>query len=337
MLEEVALATRSKAGDARRPEDKATVGMIGYPNVGKSSVINVVFGVTSTDHNTARVSVAATPGHTKHFQTLHLSNRTTLCDCPGLVFPTFMNTKADLICNGVLPIDEIRGRDFYPAIQVIARCIDRETFERTYALKFPLADVVTHVPADMLIECFCEKRGYFGSGHGRFNEAHGSRMLLKDFVAGKLCYSCPPPADGSAAQGNLLTIDAAVDQGEEAAQATDQAAPFVPLSTLELGSDDEDFGPGAALPEDAEITEEDLALLMNDEQTLFSETNKIAATIAKANRKPSKKKKDGKGRRGRHDDPYGSGDYFEVRAGGKSAKGKAFTRVEQPYQRDGAM
>ncbi len=54
--------------------------MVGYPNVGKSSVINSVFGVK-------KVAVASMPGKTKHFQTLPLTNQVTLCDCPGLVFP----------------------------------------------------------------------------------------------------------------------------------------------------------------------------------------------------------------------------------------------------------
>lgn len=54
--------------------------MVGYPNVGKSSVINAVFGAK-------KVAVASMPGKTKHFQTLPLTNSVTLCDCPGLVFP----------------------------------------------------------------------------------------------------------------------------------------------------------------------------------------------------------------------------------------------------------
>jgi large subunit GTPase 1 len=37
--------------------------MIGYPNVGKSSTINRIIGAKKT-------SVSATPGKTKHFQTL---------------------------------------------------------------------------------------------------------------------------------------------------------------------------------------------------------------------------------------------------------------------------
>lgn len=41
--------------------DKLVVGMVGYPNVGKSSTINVLFG-------SKRVGVSSTPGKTKHFQ-----------------------------------------------------------------------------------------------------------------------------------------------------------------------------------------------------------------------------------------------------------------------------
>ena len=54
--------------------------MVGYPNVGKSSVINVLCGIK-------RVSVGSMPGKTKHFQTIYLKPDLILCDCPGLVFP----------------------------------------------------------------------------------------------------------------------------------------------------------------------------------------------------------------------------------------------------------
>jgi large subunit GTPase 1 len=49
---------------------------VGYPNVGKSSTINALFGAKKT-------AVAPTPGKTKHFQTLIVSPTLCLCDCPG--------------------------------------------------------------------------------------------------------------------------------------------------------------------------------------------------------------------------------------------------------------
>lgn len=30
-----------------------------------------------------------------------------LCDCPGLVFPNFVSTKAEMVVNGILPIDQL--------------------------------------------------------------------------------------------------------------------------------------------------------------------------------------------------------------------------------------
>jgi large subunit GTPase 1 len=77
-----------------------TIGFCGYPNVGKSSTINTLL-------KEKKVSVSSTPGKTKHFQTLFLDPELLLCDCPGLVMPTFCTTKADMILNGILPIDRV--------------------------------------------------------------------------------------------------------------------------------------------------------------------------------------------------------------------------------------
>ena len=60
-----------------------TLGFAGYPNVGKSSILNSIVG-----HKV--VSVSRTPGHTKHFQTIYLTPTVRLCDCPGLVFPSYV-------------------------------------------------------------------------------------------------------------------------------------------------------------------------------------------------------------------------------------------------------
>ncbi|KAI9444873.1 P-loop containing nucleoside triphosphate hydrolase protein [Lactarius indigo] len=70
--------------------DVLTIGLIGQPNVGKSSLLNALFGTT-------RVRASKTPGKTKHFQTLFWSSDIRLVDCPGLVLP-------DLVLSGILPI-----------------------------------------------------------------------------------------------------------------------------------------------------------------------------------------------------------------------------------------
>ena len=71
-------------------QNLVTIGMVGYPNVGKSSVINVIC-------KKKLVGVAAQPGKTKHFQTLFIEKDLLLCDCPGLVFPNFTSNRSEMV------------------------------------------------------------------------------------------------------------------------------------------------------------------------------------------------------------------------------------------------
>jgi ribosome biogenesis GTPase A len=64
-------------------KDYVTLGLVGHPNVGKSSLINSIMRRTV-------VSASRTPGHTKHFQTIHIADNVRLCDSPGLVFPALI-------------------------------------------------------------------------------------------------------------------------------------------------------------------------------------------------------------------------------------------------------
>ena len=108
--------------------DVTTVGLVGYPNVGKSSTINALLTYK-------KVSVSATPGKTKHFQTLYLDKDLMLCDCPGLVMPSFVFTKAEMVVNGILPIDQMR--DHVPPVNLVATLIPRRELEHTYGIMLP--------------------------------------------------------------------------------------------------------------------------------------------------------------------------------------------------------
>ncbi|KAJ1933303.1 hypothetical protein FBU59_006073, partial [Linderina macrospora] len=69
-----------------------TLGLVGHPNVGKSTVINSIMGRTV-------VSASRTPGHTKHFQTIHVTPTLRLCDCPGLVFPCVIERPLQILAG----------------------------------------------------------------------------------------------------------------------------------------------------------------------------------------------------------------------------------------------
>jgi hypothetical protein len=74
----------------------------------------VVVGMWRRILRRGRVAVSATHSETKHFQTLVLSDRNLLFDFPGLVFPNFPASKAELICAGILSIDQVRGDPIPP-------------------------------------------------------------------------------------------------------------------------------------------------------------------------------------------------------------------------------
>jgi ribosome biogenesis GTPase A len=100
-----------------------TVGLIGHPNVGKSSIINSL-------KKKKVVSTSRTPGHTKHFQTIFLTPTVRLCDSPGLVFPALDMPKSLQVLCGLFPIAQTR--EPYSAVGFLA---ERVPTERVYGLR----------------------------------------------------------------------------------------------------------------------------------------------------------------------------------------------------------
>ncbi|OAA75776.1 ribosome biogenesis GTPase Lsg1 [Akanthomyces lecanii RCEF 1005] len=198
-LEEMFL--RYKPADAAA-ETKLQVGLVGYPNVGKSSTINALIGAT-------KVSVSSTPGKTKHFQTIHLSDRVILCDCPGLVFPNFASTKADLVCNGILPIDQMR--EFTGPVGLVTQRVPHRFLEAVYGIRIKIRSMDeggTGVPtAEELLRAYAAARGFKTSGLGQPDQSRAARYVLKDYVNGKLLFVSPPPGIEDANEFNEELYD----------------------------------------------------------------------------------------------------------------------------------
>ncbi|KAL9006937.1 MAG: hypothetical protein Q9188_000313 [Gyalolechia gomerana] len=169
---------------------KTQIGLVGYPNVGKSSTINALIGAK-------KVSVSSTPGKTKHFQTIHLSPDVILCDCPGLVFPNFATTKAELVCNGILPIDQLR--EFTGPAGLVAHRIPQSFLEALYGIKVhirPIEEGGTGIPtAEEILIAYAIARGFAKTGQGQPDESRAARYILKDYVNGKVLFCHPPPSD----------------------------------------------------------------------------------------------------------------------------------------------
>lgn len=171
----------------RVKEGQITVGLVGYPNVGKSSTINTIL-------RNKKVSVSATPGHTKHFQTLYVEPGLCLCDCPGLVMPSFVSTKAEMICCGILPIDQMR--DHVPPISLVCQHIPRHVLEATYGINIIRPREDEDPDRTPTAEEFLTAYGYmrgFMTAHGQPDQPRSARYILKDYVNGKLLYCHPPP------------------------------------------------------------------------------------------------------------------------------------------------
>lgn len=290
--------------------NRVPFGMVGFPNVGKSSVINVLMGNAKHAHGVTRVGVAAMPGKTKHFQTLLLPDRDDmlLCDCPGLVFPSFVNNTADLIAAGVYPIAQMR--DPWPVMNLLCRRIPRVVLNAQYGIQIPMptADAMLQVKdgtippptAEEFLDTYCVARSIFAASSGVPDVQRASRLIIMEYATGKLLYCHSPPVfdDTEFQKETMLTAIQNTKKLREKLATTPVQVPQdsreVSASVVSDESDNEEQ------PNDVDLDGFD------DDDMLFELMEESALSSNQKAPKPGKKKRWGKkGRKLRNKDPYG--------------------------------
>jgi len=213
LLEE--LQARMPEGAGQGGSRRGVVGFVGYPNVGKSSVINALFGAK-------KVSMSRTPGKTKHLQTLELADSDiTLCDCPGLVFPSVVATKSHLVINGVVPLDELR--ETIGPIRLIVDKVGPDAIMKKYGVSSAemkdgaIRRGVGEDSDEMAHQVLCglaTHRNHF-LRVGVPDETWSARKILRDYCTGELLHCELPPGCEREKGGTEAGSATIVATGEE--------------------------------------------------------------------------------------------------------------------------
>lgn len=152
-----------------------SVGFVGYPNVGKSSVIN-----TLRTKNVCKV--APIPGETKVWQYITLTKKIFLIDCPGVVYGN-RDSETDIVLKGVVRVTNLH--DATEHIGEVLKRVKKEHLERAYKIKD------WEDENDFLVQ-MCKVTGKLLRG-GEPDLMTVAKMVLHDWQRGKIPFFVPPP------------------------------------------------------------------------------------------------------------------------------------------------
>lgn len=152
-----------------------TVGIVGYPNVGKSSIINSL-------KRTKVCNVGSTPGVTKSAQLVNLDKNIKLLDCPGIVFSE--DDGQELLLRNCLKLEQIE--DPVAPVEILVS-------------RFPVSQlmVLYNIPeysnASEFLLFVAKRQGKLRKG-GLCDIEATARAVLKDWNSGKIPFYTVPAA-----------------------------------------------------------------------------------------------------------------------------------------------
>ncbi|XP_060073692.1 nucleolar GTP-binding protein 2-like [Ylistrum balloti] len=152
-----------------------SVGFIGYPNVGKSSIINTLRAKKVCN-------VAPIAGETKVWQYVTLMKRIYLVDCPGVVYPS-ADSKAEFVLKGIVRVEMVKTPEDY--IQELLKRVKKDYIKQTYKVE-------EWTDAENFLEQLAKKCGKLLKG-GEPDFSTMAKMVLNDWQRGKIPYFVRPP------------------------------------------------------------------------------------------------------------------------------------------------
>lgn len=147
------------------------IGVVGYPNIGKSAVINALA-------RRAKTEIADMPGTTKNVQWVKAGSLG-IIDSPGVI--PFKDKSTDLVLIGSKSPDKISNPDKV-ALEIIQNFIskDKKKLEEKYKIKISPAEDHGEILTDI-----GRKKGYLKKG-GEVDETKTSISIIRDWQKGKL-------------------------------------------------------------------------------------------------------------------------------------------------------
>lgn len=151
-----------------------SVGFIGYPNVGKSSIINTL-------RSKKVCKVAPIAGETKVWQYITLMRRIFLIDCPGVVYPT-AESDTDKVLKGVVRVELVQNPEDY--IPTVLERVKEDYIRKTYKIE-------NWEDSKDFLEKMAHRTGKLFKG-GEPDITIVSRMVLNDWQRGKIPFFVAP-------------------------------------------------------------------------------------------------------------------------------------------------
>ncbi|NWR65938.1 NOG2 protein, partial [Bucorvus abyssinicus] len=162
-------------GKLHSDKKQISVGFIGYPNVGKSSVINTL-------RSKKVCNVAPIAGETKVWQYITLMRRIFLIDCPGVVYPSG-DTETDIVLKGVVQVEKIKSPEDH--ISAVLERAKPEYIRRTYKID-------SWKDTEEFLEKLASRTGKLLKG-GEPDIQTVSKMVLNDWQRGRIPFFVKPP------------------------------------------------------------------------------------------------------------------------------------------------